>query len=225
MDLKEVIKNPIYLTLTDGASVVAHDIAAQLHVVNFCLEELKGKLDFEGLRFYDQIKVACEQIDHELRDFRQYLKDMNAFDGPIAFGTLWQRVFIKLQVLQGKIFRRLQFVIEGRMPEDMIPPQYVAPLYFSIYSIFSEAMIEVQQEKLFVEFNVENNCVVVKLTSRWKRKWWESWPDSQDKTGVHKGMQAKLLGEKILKSLGPNFEVGQNGFLDRIPLFVRINLK
>ncbi|PIX68626.1 hypothetical protein COZ40_02250, partial [Candidatus Roizmanbacteria bacterium CG_4_10_14_3_um_filter_39_13] len=61
---------------TDGASLVAHDIAAQLHVIGFCLDELEKNLNPESERYFLQVKEAIGLINLEVSDFRSYLKDL-----------------------------------------------------------------------------------------------------------------------------------------------------
>lgn len=224
MNFKEIKESQLFLSLGDGASLVAHDIAAQLHVVYFCLEEMRGKLDIEGQRFYEQVKEACEQINNEIVDFRNYLKDINSIEQDLAFASVWQRSYVQLKLFQGKIFKRIQFVIEGNMPEQKVSSSMVLPLNFAVYSVFSMALVEVANEKLMTQFKFNASLIEIKLTAKWKRKWWKSWPDTPLENAHLKGMRARLMGESFFKDLEAQIEEQEMGPMERIPLLVRIKI-
>lgn len=70
--------NPIektqYRALIDTSSVVAHDLCAQLHVLQFCAEELKEFINEDGTPFLEKLSNSANNLENLIQTFRNHLK-------------------------------------------------------------------------------------------------------------------------------------------------------
>lgn len=60
--------------LVDTSSVVAHDLCAQLHVLQFCTEELEGHVTGEGKKYLEKVTESSQYLANLINSFRNQLK-------------------------------------------------------------------------------------------------------------------------------------------------------
>ncbi len=63
-----------YQGLVDTSRVVAHDISAQLHVLQFCIDELDDHINPKGRRYLENLKDGTKRLGDVVQNYRDYLK-------------------------------------------------------------------------------------------------------------------------------------------------------
>tara|TARA_R110002072_G_scaffold534_7_gene4208 strand:+ start:103863 stop:104552 length:690 start_codon:yes stop_codon:yes gene_type:complete len=60
--------------LVDTSSVVAHDLCAQLHVLQFCTEELDSFISPDGRKYLEKVQESSKYLASLINSFRNQLK-------------------------------------------------------------------------------------------------------------------------------------------------------
>lgn len=63
-----------YKALVDTSSVVAHDLCAQLHVLQFCVDELENFITDDGQKYLKRLSQSANYLNDLVNTFRRQLK-------------------------------------------------------------------------------------------------------------------------------------------------------
>ncbi|PIK16333.1 hypothetical protein [Halobacteriovorax sp. JY17] len=73
--------------LLETSSVAAHDISGQVHVMQFCVEELEEHTSDDGRKYLDRLQSSLDELTDIITFYRSYIKkaeltgeEVNAFD-------------------------------------------------------------------------------------------------------------------------------------------------
>jgi len=220
MTPNDFIRQPMCKVFTDGASLVAHDIAAQLHVIGFCLDELEKNLNPESERYFLQVKEAIGLINLEVSDFRSYLKDLVPSESDLEIKIMIDRVIRILNLFQGKLVRKIN-ISWGAIPEGFVPANKVVQLTYALYSFILDGIQEIKNQTLKIDIKRSENQLVFEINEQWKSRWWEAKPQSQGT--ILKGMQSKIFGDEMIRVSESVIKAGEAGIMGRIPVSIRFN--
>lgn len=217
------MQQPLFKVFTDGANVVAHDIAAQLHVIGFCLEELEKTLNPESQRFFLQVKEAISLINLEVADFRSYLKDLNSQESDVEIKVIFEKVSRILNLFQGKILRKID-ITWGQPPLGTIPADKVVETTYAIYSFVLSGIQELKNQSLKVDSIFKDGVFSITLNEQWKSEWWLKTPSAKNENHTLKGMQSKAYGDEMVRVTEAIISIGEKGIMGRIPVSLKLKI-
>lgn len=193
--------------LTDTSSVVAHDLCAQLHVMQFCLEELQDHVDSEGKEYLRRMGASTNYISRLVDSFRRGLKvSVNDAD-PFALDEIYEGAIDLLKNHYFIILERLAFTTTGSL-EDLRVKKDARKLLQMIFSIYSFFMDEVRSDDNDERFTFSFNFKAEPVNSRFAkvtietsgRQFPQSFLGSRlDQTIAEKGKLRQFLGVTLLK--------------------------
>ena len=96
-----------YQALVDTSSVVAHDLCAQLHVLQFCVEELTHHISKEGAEFLERMEDSTQYIASLVDTFRNHLKITLTDEDPTSLEKVYQA---SLELVKNHFFVILESV-------------------------------------------------------------------------------------------------------------------
>lgn len=158
-----------YRALVDTSSVVAHDLCAQLHVLQFCLEELGEHISDEGKEYLDRMEVSTSYIANLVNSFRKQLKITLSDDEPENIDKILSAA---LELVKNHFFvviERLEFSFNGDFSSFVLKynARQVMLMLFSVYATFIEVFKEEdlgEHDKMGMSFSVKpENSRFVKL--------------------------------------------------------------
>lgn len=192
--------------LSDTSSVVAHDLCAQLHVLQFCLEEIEEHISQDGREYLKRMTDSTHYISKLVDSFRRGLKvsinDHDSFpldevyDGAIEL--IKNHYFIVLEqaiLISGKL-NDVKVKDNGRKLLQMI---------FTFYSFFMDEIKAADEEEKFslkFELNVKpENSRFARLTLETQGKVFEqSWLNEKIESSMaEKGKLRQFLGVTLIR--------------------------
>ncbi len=199
-----------YRALVDTSSVVAHDLCAQLHVLQFCLDELEHHIDDSGKEYLDRMGVSTNYIAELVNSFRRQLKISISDDGPenlekvvnSACELVKNHFFIvieKLELIFGSDLNSFTLKNNGRKLMLMM---------FSIYATFIEDFKErdmgefSDNDKLSISINSHSeNSRFVKVSMRVKNTKInkDSFEEILQRSAPEKGKIRKFVGLNLVE--------------------------
>lgn len=149
-----------YRALVDTSSVVAHDLCAQLHVLQFCLEELGEHISMEGKEYLERMEVSTSYIANLVNSFRKQLKISLSDDEPESIDKILSSA---LELVKNHFFiviERLELSFNGDFSSFVLKhnARQVMLMLFSIYATFIEVFKEEElgeQDKMGMTFSVK----------------------------------------------------------------------
>ena len=204
-----------YRALVDTSSVVAHDICAQLHVLQFCAEELEEFVKEGGGPYLEKLHQSAHYLNNLLNSFRKQLK--------ISFDPTKDYQFSEIQEGVTELIKNHYYgVMEHLIFESDFEDHYQVKgkanefmhLVYSAYSFLIDAIAEENafegKPVIFRARNERLNSRFFKFTLRTigptiSEKDFE---DSLAKDIPEKGKMRKYIGLSLLKQfqkLDPEF--------------------
>ncbi len=150
-----------YRALVDTSSVVAHDLCAQLHVLQFCLEELQEHVPDSGKEYLDRMGVSTHYIADLVNSFRKQLKISLSDDTPESLDKIFasamelvkNHFFIVIEKLELNTSGDLgSFTLKDSARKSML-------VIFSLYATFIEEFKEQSindQDKMVINFSARS---------------------------------------------------------------------
>jgi hypothetical protein len=133
------MENPVsehVLALADTSALVAHDLSAQLHVLNFCTEELKRHTSFEGQRFLDQLSNSTKNLGLLLSHFRSHLRIQFHPDGDYSVNEILDAIKHSLNTHHFAQIERVNIALQGES-EDRVPFRFAWDSFHILFSLCS----------------------------------------------------------------------------------------
>lgn len=169
MPLETIENISKFRALTDTSTVVAHDLCAQLHVLQFCLEELEDHVNEEGKEFLKRMEESTRYISNLMDAFRKGLKlNLNDRD-PYPFDDIYNGALELLKNHYFVVLERVSFNLENtKSPIIKDQGRKLMITFFALYSIFLDELKSNEDDKATMVFKtkikVENSrfaCVTI----------------------------------------------------------------
>lgn len=196
-----------YRALIDTSSVVAHDLCAQLHVLQFCVEELGSYVQPEGKEFLEKMEDSTVCLSRLVDSFRNHLKITLNDEDPTNLGKIYQA---SLELVKNHFFvilESVEFKVSGSLDGIAVKAEArrLMNILFSLYSMALEEIRESEdlgKKNISIEFsaNKENDRfaqleVLIKgvdVNSTWL-------VDQLEGSVPEKGRLRKYLGQTSIK--------------------------
>jgi hypothetical protein len=119
MDLSKEQSNFLDSLLEAGA-VAAHDFSGQVHVIQFCGEEIADHISEDGVKYLERMNKSIENLASYVKSFRDFLKvhKIPGAEDSLTFGTahLWNQKTLDIHYMK-KI--DLQDTVDILFPEEL----------------------------------------------------------------------------------------------------------
>lgn len=139
----ETVKIEKYVdAMLESSSVAAHDISGQIHVMQFCVEELENHIDTEGIKYLNRLQDSLDEVTDLITFYRSYIKKSSLDSGQISPKILLENVIHSLQVHFWNEFKKLKFdtsEIEDAILFDATNEELHSVL-FSLMAIYLEEL-------------------------------------------------------------------------------------
>lgn len=160
-----------FRTLADTSSVVAHDLCAQLHVIQFCLDELDTHVDSEGKEFLKRMGASTNYITHLIDSFRRGLKVSLTDNQAHPLSDIYDGFIELIKNHYFVVLEKISFEVEGNLGDFTIKKnsRQLLHQFFALYSIYVDELRANQEDfKSTLDFNfsvhkLNNRFVQVRL--------------------------------------------------------------
>lgn len=205
---KQEEKNSKLRELTDTSSVVAHDLCAQLHVLQFCLEELDGYIDPEGKEYLKRMSTSTKYISNLVDSFRKGLKVNLNDEQAYFFDEIYEPALELIKNHYFVVLERANFLTEmpSKMPQIKNKGRTYMSILFGIYSVFLDELKASEEELSTMNFRLklkhENSrfvrvCISIEPTQQSDT----DFLNAMDTTAPSKGKMRQFIGLNALKEM------------------------
>lgn len=154
---KEINEISNYRGLVDTSSVVTHDLCAQLHVLQFCVDELSHHVSEEGAEFLNKMIDSTQYIASLVGTFREHLKMTLNDEDSTSLDKIYKAA---LELVKNHFFIILEsvdFKVVGKLERTIVKSEArkVMNIVFSLYSMVLEKMNTrdaFDKENMLIEF-------------------------------------------------------------------------
>ncbi|WP_044557554.1 ATP-binding protein [Halobacteriovorax marinus] len=152
LDLKNYVD-----AMLETSSVAAHDISGQVHVMQFCVEELEDQISEDGKKYLDRLQSSLDELTDIISFYRTYIKKDSPVEGAISARTFLENVLHAVQVNFWNEFKKINFKIDAEMQEWRLSAPYseVGGVIFSVMAIYLEELKKGQIDGLDVELTLK----------------------------------------------------------------------
>lgn len=161
-EVREISK---YRALVDTSSVVAHDLCAQLHVLQFCVEELSHHVNEEGSEFLEKMGDSTQYIASLVDTFRKHLKITLNDEDPTSLDKIYQA---SLELVKNHFFVILES-IDFKVATDLetiVAKNEARKLMNIIFSLYSMALEKIKGSDCLGKENISVEFHAVKINNR-----------------------------------------------------------
>lgn len=133
----------------ESSSLLAHDISGQIHVSQFCVDELSHELRELGAetKFVDRLQESIEELSELSVLYRQFIKDQ-AFDNMTA--SFWQAHKACVRTLNLHYFKdreKLSFEVDSAL-QELGGPLLDFKAQKALYGLYSLCLEWLKREEL-----------------------------------------------------------------------------
>ncbi len=107
-----------YNALLESSSMVSHDISGQLHLLNFCAEELAEQMG-EGNNFLDRMLLGLEGLNEIILNYRQFIKEDKFKSNSLSFDEVVNKALSYFYLHQWNDRKRINIKLEGDSDSKM----------------------------------------------------------------------------------------------------------
>ena len=138
-----------FRTLADTSSVVAHDLCAQLHVLQFCLEELNEHVDPQGKEFLKRMGASTNYITHLIDSFRRGLKVSLTDNEAHPLSDIYDGFIELIKNHYFIVLEKIKFDVEGNLANFTIKrnSRQLLHQFFALYSFYIDELRANQDEE------------------------------------------------------------------------------
>lgn len=205
-----------FRALSDTSSVVAHDLCAQLHVMQFCLAEIEEHVSEEGREYLKRMGTSTSYISRLVDSFRRGLKVAINDHGSFPIDEIYEGAIELIKNHYFVVLERTTFTVTGNLGSLKIKNngRKLLQMIFTLYSFFMDEVKSSDEEELFtfsINFQgIIENSRFVRITLETKgRSFSESWLSEKLKEKMaEKGKLRQFLGMTLIQeelAMKPDF--------------------
>ncbi|MCR9206510.1 MAG: hypothetical protein NXH75_18145, partial [Halobacteriovoraceae bacterium] len=203
-----------------------HDLCAQLHVLQFCLDELDSFISPEGKEYLKRMTTSTRYISSLVDSFRKGLKVNLSDEIPYAFDEVYEPAIELIKNHYFVILERVSFSID--MPKTPVIKSHgrtLMSVLFGIYSVFLDELKAREDELSQMNFNLSIKDINPRFTKVSVLVDSVELDDkgflgAMEKSAPSKGKMRQFLGLNSLKELAADesssFKVSREGCSTRI---------
>lgn len=95
--------------MLETSSVALHDISGQIHVMQFCVEELEDHINKSGSKYIGRLQDSLDEVTELLSFYKSYVKKSSLSNELGGAQGLIERVLSSLQVHYWNEFKKIKF--------------------------------------------------------------------------------------------------------------------
>lgn len=224
------VKNPKLRELTDTSSVVAHDLCAQLHVLQFCLDELDSFISPEGREYLKRMTTSTRYISNLVDSFRKGLKVNLTDENAYPFDEVYEAAIELIKNHYFVVLERVSFSLDmAKSPVVKSQCRSLMSILFAVYSVFLDELKANDDESASMNFNLsvkDLNPRFTKLAISVEPSLMDdkAFLDALEEAAPSKGKMRQFLGLNALKGLAADetsaFKVGRSNKTTTIELVI-----
>lgn len=193
--------------LADTSSVVAHDLSAQLHVLQFCLDELSEHVDKQGLEYLKRMNDSTHYISKLVDSYRRGLKVNVNDEHSYSVDEIYEGAIELLKNHYFTIVERVAFSTNNQLEKYQIKDsgRKLLHVIFALYSLFLDEVRAAESDEQY-GFGFHFSClhensrfVRMRLETKgetFSRDWFSS---KLDRTVPEKGKIRQFQGVTLIK--------------------------
>lgn len=195
-----------FRTLADTSSVVAHDLCAQLHVMQFCLEEMNDHISPEGREYLRRMRDSTSYISQLMDSFRRGLKLKINDEDSFTLESIYDGTLELIKNHYFIVIEKVTFEHKGKLGSFEIKnncKRFMNSL-FTVYSFFLDEVKADDEGKLrplmHLKVKAENTRfvrVTLSVTGETFDKEW--FMEKLNSSVAEKGRMRQYLGATILR--------------------------
>ena len=143
--------------MLESSSVAAHDISGQIHVMQFCVEELENHISPDGIKYLNRLQDSLDEVTDLITFYRSYIKKSALVQNNLNPKQLVENVIHSLQVHFWNEFKKINFVTSDI--DDSItfstPNEELHSVLFSVMSIYLEDLKKGQLKKSLINLRLK----------------------------------------------------------------------
>lgn len=149
-----------FRALADTSSLVAHDLSAQLHVLQFCLDELSDHVDKDGKEYLRRMNDSTRYISQLVDSYRRGLKVNINDEQPFSIEEIYEGALELLKNHYFTIVERVAFSTNGQLDKYRIKDNGRRHLHiiFGLYSLFLDEVKSASADEQY-GFHFHFSCV------------------------------------------------------------------
>jgi hypothetical protein len=128
--------------MLESSSVAAHDISGQIHVMQFCVEELENHISTDGIKYLNRLQDSLDEVTDLITFYRSYIKKSSLVQSDLDPRQLVENVIHSLQVHFWNEFKKLKFDTSS-IADDLefnVPNEELHSVIFSLMAIYLEEL-------------------------------------------------------------------------------------
>ncbi len=198
-----------FRTLTDTSSVVAHDLCAQLHVIQFCLEELADHVGPQGKEYLKRMGASTNYISHLVDSFRRGLKVSLSDDRHHPLSDVYDGFIELIKSHYFVVLEKIKFEVEGNLGDftAKVNSRQLLHQLFALYSFYIDELKASLDDKengqeckfLLVAEPKNSRFINLKLTVEGVLLTQEEFQEKLSQTVEEKGKIRQFLGGSLIK--------------------------
>jgi hypothetical protein len=143
--------------MLESSSVAAHDISGQIHVMQFCVEELENHISADGIKYLNRLQDSLDEVTDLITFYRSYIKKSSLVQSDLNPKQLVENVIHSLQVHFWNEFKKVKFVtsdIDGTLNFSTANEELHSVL-FSVMSIYLEELKKGQLKDTLINLRLK----------------------------------------------------------------------
>ncbi|GEM_PF-5059853 len=148
IDLKNYVD-----AMLESSSVAAHDIAGQVHVMQFCVDELEEHTSDQGKKFLSRLESSLDELTDIISFYRVYLKKAALSGSVLTPGDFLEKVLATSRINFWNEFKKITFITNATNEEWKLNVS-CAEIHSVIFSMIAIYIEELKKGQI-VEFQVQ----------------------------------------------------------------------
>lgn len=143
--------------MLESSSVAAHDISGQIHVMQFCVEELENHINPDGIKYLNRLQDSLDEVTDLITFYRSYIKKSSLAQLDLAPRQLIENVIHSLQVHFWNEFKKVKFDTSNISEEILFSTsnEELHSVLFSVMAIFLEELKKGQLKESVVKIELK----------------------------------------------------------------------
>ena len=158
--------------MLETSSVAAHDISGQVHVMQFCVEELEEHTSGDGQKYLSRLQSSLDELTDIITFYRTYIKKAELSGEQVNAFDLMEKVLASVRINFWNEFKKVSFItdVDSEDWELSVSCAEVHSVIFSVLAIYLEEVKKGQLEEFEVELSLKKldsqHCEFTLLSSK-----------------------------------------------------------
>jgi hypothetical protein len=143
--------------MLETSSVALHDISGQIHVIQFCVEELNDHLDKAGSKYIERLQDSLDEVTDLLSFYKGYVKKASLSKELNGAEGLIEGVLSTLQVNFWNEFKKIKFDLSGVESgvKFGVSEEELHSVLFSLLSLYLDELKKAKLERCTISIGLK----------------------------------------------------------------------